>query len=73
MDRHSTNDMRPVGRGIRTFIETSRLAKFLLKLTGVIGVSMVIADGMLTPAQSVLGAIQGALSALGCCKWASIR
>lgn len=31
----------------------------LLKFVGVLAVSMVIADGVLTPAQSVLGAVQG--------------
>lgn len=31
----------------------------LLKTIGVLAVSMVMADGVLTPAQSVLGAVQG--------------
>jgi KUP system potassium uptake protein len=30
-----------------------------LKIVGVLGVSLVMSDGVLTPAQSVLGAIQG--------------
>lgn len=33
--------------------------KALLKVVGVLGVSLVMSDGVLTPAQSVLGAIQG--------------
>ncbi|KAK3332684.1 potassium transporter-domain-containing protein [Cercophora scortea] len=59
LERHDTGKLDPVGRRFRTFIEKSGTAKFMLKLVGVIGVSMVMADGVLTPAQSVLGAIQG--------------
>jgi len=59
IERYRTNEMRPTGRGLRSFLEHSPTSKFLLKLIGVLGVSMVIADGVLTPAQSVLGAIQG--------------
>lgn len=59
LERKRTGDMRPVGRNIRSFLESSRIAKYTLKVIGVIGVSMVMADGVLTPAQSVLGAIQG--------------
>lgn len=40
-------------------MEKSGASKLLLKIFGVLGVSMVMADGVLTPAQSVLGAIQG--------------
>ncbi|KAK9350790.1 potassium transporter-domain-containing protein [Lipomyces doorenjongii] len=49
----------PVGKNVRSFIEHSRVARTVLKVIGVLGVSMVMADGVLTPAQSVLGAIQG--------------
>jgi len=59
IERHDTQELGPAGRRFRTFIEKSRAAKFLLKFTGVLGVSLVLADGVLTPAQSVLGAIQG--------------
>ncbi|KAK6080502.1 potassium uptake protein [Seiridium cupressi] len=59
LSRYQTNDLRRDGRTFRSFIENSRASKALLKLFGVLGVSMVMADGMLTPAQSVLGAIQG--------------
>ncbi|KAI1869290.1 uncharacterized protein JN550_005920 [Neoarthrinium moseri] len=59
LSRHKTSDLRFDGRTFRSFIEGSRASKALLKLFGVLGVSMVMADGMLTPAQSVLGAIQG--------------
>jgi KUP system potassium uptake protein len=59
MERYLSGDLKPVNRGVRYFIEHSSVVKFLLKLVGVLGVSMVMADGVLTPAQSVLGAIQG--------------
>ncbi|KAK1987316.1 potassium uptake protein [Colletotrichum cereale] len=59
MERHNTQDVRPVTRGIRAAIEKSRITRGFLKTIGVLAVSMVIADGILTPAQSVLGAIQG--------------
>jgi KUP system potassium uptake protein len=59
MERHLTNDLKPMNKGVRNFIENSAVARFALKIFGVLGVSMVMADGVLTPAQSVLGAIQG--------------
>ncbi|ORY70059.1 potassium transporter-domain-containing protein [Pseudomassariella vexata] len=59
MDRYETNDLKPINRGLRSFLENSSTAQFALKVIGVIGVSLVLADGVLTPAQSVLGAIQG--------------
>ncbi|KAJ0162719.1 Potassium transporter 5, partial [Colletotrichum tanaceti] len=59
MERRNTQDVRPVTRGIRAVIERSSVTRGFLKTIGVLAVSMVIADGVLTPAQSVLGAIQG--------------
>ncbi|VBB71956.1 Putative potassium transporter related to N. crassa HAK-1 [Podospora comata] len=59
MERHSTMDMRKPNRTIRDRIERSKFTHGLLKTIGVLAVSMVIADGVLTPAQSVLGAVQG--------------
>ena len=59
LERHDTRELGSTGRGFRAFIETSSAAKLMLKFTGVLGVSLVMADGVLTPAQSVLGAIQG--------------
>ncbi|KAK1450457.1 potassium uptake protein, partial [Colletotrichum melonis] len=59
IERHNTQDVRPVTRGIRSAIEKSKFTRGFLKTIGVLAVSMVIADGVLTPAQSVLGAIQG--------------
>ncbi|KAK9367917.1 potassium transporter-domain-containing protein [Lipomyces kononenkoae] len=59
MERYLTGDMKLAGKNLRSFIEHSRVARTALKVIGVLGVSMVMADGVLTPAQSVLGAIQG--------------
>ncbi|EHK99256.1 putative Potassium transporter 5 [Glarea lozoyensis 74030] len=59
MERHLTGDLNPMNKGVRSFIEKSSVMRLTLKLLGVIGVSMVMSDGVLTPAQSVLGAIQG--------------
>lgn len=59
MERYLTGDLRPEARSVRRFLENSGASKLLLKIVGVLGVSMIMADGVLTPAQSVLGAIQG--------------
>jgi KUP system potassium uptake protein len=59
LERYQTGDMKPTGRTLRSFLEHSPTAKFFLKVIGVLGVSLVMADGVLTPAQSVLGAVQG--------------
>lgn len=59
MERYVSTEMRPSSRGIRGFIEDSKFAHAFLKVLAVFGVSLVMADGILTPAQSVLGAIQG--------------
>lgn len=54
-----TDNMRSSNLGIRAMLEKSRFFRGLLKTIGVLAVSMVLADGVLTPAQSVLGAVQG--------------
>ncbi|KAI3322001.1 potassium transporter [Xylariaceae sp. AK1471] len=59
MERHETQDLRQSNLTVRRRMEGSRFLRGLLKAIGVLAVSMVIADGILTPAQSVLGAIQG--------------
>jgi KUP system potassium uptake protein len=59
MARYKSNEMRPTNRGVRDFIENSKFSHVVLKLVAVFGVSQIMADGILTPAQSVLGAIQG--------------
>ncbi|KAF5017491.1 hypothetical protein F66182_10570 [Fusarium sp. NRRL 66182] len=59
LDRETGADLAPAGRIARDFLERSRTAQTVLKIVGVLGVSMVVADSILTPAQSVLGAVQG--------------
>ncbi|KAK4184156.1 potassium transporter-domain-containing protein [Podospora australis] len=59
MERHLSVDMSPTNRTIRDKIERSKITHIMLKAIGVLAVSMVMADGVLTPAQSVLGAVQG--------------
>ncbi|ELR06180.1 hypothetical protein VC83_00733 [Pseudogymnoascus destructans] len=59
LERYHTADMKLANKGIRTMIENSQVAKVCLKILGVLGVAMVMSDGVLTPAQSILGAIQG--------------
>lgn len=59
MERYRTNDLKTGGKSLRWFLEHSKVSQFILQFIGVLGVSMVMADGVLTPAQSVLGAIQG--------------
>ena len=44
---------------LRSTIEKTTFFRYLLQAIGVFAVSMAIADGVLTPAQSVLGAVQG--------------
>jgi KUP system potassium uptake protein len=44
---------------LRSTIEETTFFRYLLQAIGVLAVSMAIADGVLTPAQSVLGAVQG--------------
>ncbi|KAJ4347417.1 hypothetical protein N0V95_005466 [Ascochyta clinopodiicola] len=59
MQRHATDELGRSTKTIRSSIENSRFFRGLLKTIGVLAVSMVMADGVLTPAQSVLGAVQG--------------
>lgn len=59
MERYQSSDIPFVNRTLRAGIEKSKITHVLLKTIGVLAVSMVMADGVLTPAQSVLGAVQG--------------
>ncbi|KAF3407910.1 putative potassium transporter 12 [Talaromyces pinophilus] len=59
MKRYRTGDLEGAGQHVRHTLESSRIARGLLKVMGVLAVTMVISDGLLTPAQSVLGAVQG--------------
>jgi KUP system potassium uptake protein len=42
MERHSTNDLKPMNKGVRNFVEKSSFVRMALKLLGVAGVSMVM-------------------------------
>ncbi|KAF7593118.1 hypothetical protein BBP40_011997 [Aspergillus hancockii] len=59
MKRYGTDELQKTSRHVRHRLESSKLAQRLLKVMGVLAVTMVLADGLLTPAQSVLGAVQG--------------
>lgn len=59
MERHQTEDMRKANTKFRRLLETNCALRNLVKILAVCGVALVIADGILTPAQSVLGAVQG--------------
>lgn len=54
-----TDNIPHANREIRSVLERSKFFRGLLKTIGVLAVSMVLSDGILTPAQSVLGAVQG--------------
>jgi KUP system potassium uptake protein len=59
MKRYLSGDLEGAGRHMRHGIERSSFVKAVLKVMGILAVTMVISDGILTPAQSVLGAVQG--------------
>ncbi|KAF2736134.1 potassium transporter [Polyplosphaeria fusca] len=59
MERAKTDDLGRSTKNLRKTIEKSSFFRALLKTIGVLAVSMVMSDGVLTPAQSVLGAVQG--------------
>jgi KUP system potassium uptake protein len=59
MERYRTGDLDPANRTLRNGLEKSKFARGILKTIGVLAVCMVMSDGVLTPAQSVLGAVQG--------------
>lgn len=59
MERHLSSDLTRTNLSLRTTLENSKFTHALLKTIGILAVSMVMADGVLTPAQSVLGAVQG--------------
>lgn len=59
MQRYNTNNLKTGGKSLRHFLEHSKISQIMLQFIGVLGVSMIMADGVLTPAESVLGAIQG--------------
>ena len=75
MERVESTEIIGTSKSTRSLLETSSALKAILKVIGVFGVSLVMSgkltllagvnvaltysDGVLTPAQSVLGAIQG--------------
>lgn len=59
MKRYVSGDLESTGRHMRRGLESSKFARVLLQIMGVLAVTMVVSDGLLTPAQSVLGAVQG--------------
>ncbi|KAK8162023.1 potassium transporter-domain-containing protein [Phyllosticta citrichinensis] len=59
LERYASNQLRPSTRSLRDFLENSRVSHAVLKALSVFGVSLVLSDSILTPAQSVLGAVQG--------------
>lgn len=59
MQRVVSSELGKPALKTRNFMERSRVMQWLLKIVGVLGVALVMSDGVLTPAQSVLGAIQG--------------
>jgi KUP system potassium uptake protein len=59
MKRYLSGDLEHAGQKVRERLESSQFARGVLKVIGVLAVTMVLADGLLTPAQSVLGAVQG--------------
>jgi len=42
LERHLTGDLKPMNKGVRTFIENSKVARVVLKILGVLGVAMVM-------------------------------
>ncbi|GAM91409.1 hypothetical protein ANO11243_094590 [Dothideomycetidae sp. 11243] len=59
MERIKSGELNKGAESMRRRLENSRLAKRGLQVVGILAVTAIIADGILTPAQSVLGAVQG--------------
>jgi KUP system potassium uptake protein len=57
--RSPPEDLHRSTQGFRAWLEKSKIAHGILKLLAVVGISLILADGVLTPAISVLGAMQG--------------
>ncbi|KAJ5981999.1 hypothetical protein N7451_012099 [Penicillium sp. IBT 35674x] len=58
MQRYNTEDLQKPNLMTRSIMERSTFIKWTLKVVGAFGVALILADGVLTPAQSILGAIQ---------------
>jgi len=48
LERIKSGEMKRTNRNFRNMIERSSIAKIVLEIIGVIGVSLIIADGVLT-------------------------
>ncbi|GAM88783.1 hypothetical protein ANO11243_068170 [Dothideomycetidae sp. 11243] len=59
MKRIKSGELEVAGRTLRRGLEHSKAFKEIMKVVGIVAVTAVMADGVLTPAQSVLGAVQG--------------
>lgn len=59
LKRQNSTDLEGGARAMRKGMESSKFVRGLLKVMGILAVTMVMSDGVLTPAQSVLGAVQG--------------
>ncbi|CAD6575126.1 MAG: hypothetical protein CYPHOPRED_005582 [Cyphobasidiales sp. Tagirdzhanova-0007] len=59
LNRYKTNEISAPIHGVRSFFEKRRPVKLGIRFAGIFGVCCLLADGVFTPAQSVLGAIQG--------------
>ncbi|KAE9965189.1 hypothetical protein BLS_007800 [Venturia inaequalis] len=59
IERHLTSDLKPATKNLRNMMERNKTLRRLLSFVAIFGVSLIISDGVITPAQSVLGAIQG--------------
>ncbi|QDS73683.1 hypothetical protein FKW77_002924 [Venturia effusa] len=59
IERHRTSDLKTSTRNLRNLMERSKALRRFLSFVAIFGVSLIISDGVITPAQSVLGAIQG--------------
>ncbi|KAK7711131.1 hypothetical protein SLS57_008221 [Botryosphaeria dothidea] len=59
LSRWQTHELRAGNRKVRDLLENSHAMHGILKALSVFGVSLILADSILTPAQSVLGAVQG--------------
>lgn len=59
LERQLTLEMKSPNAKFRSVLEKNFFLRTFVKFLAIFGVCLVIADGILTPAQSVLGAIQG--------------
>jgi KUP system potassium uptake protein len=57
MERHLTNDLKPMNKGVRNFIERYMAARIALKIFGVLGVSMVMVCQLEILSKSMLTSI----------------